>query len=141
VTALSLQLTVADQQCAKLRHLLEEEFDALRTRNLDAFESLQPVKAALLADLAAAVEDQCRQLASAEADPAVLTRWEGFRAGMLECRDLHRRNEILILRKRDAIESALATLVGGFDPTSGVDVYDRLGRTNRPRRRNDYAQA
>ena len=37
--------------------------------------------------------------------------------------------------------SALATLVGGFDPTSGVDVYDRLGRTNRPRRRNAYAQA
>jgi hypothetical protein len=60
---------------------------------------------------------------------------------MLECRDLHRRNEILILRKRDAIESALATLVGGFDSTSGVDIYDRLGRTNRPRRRNAYAQA
>jgi flagellar biosynthesis/type III secretory pathway chaperone len=141
VTALRAQLTVADQQCAKLRHLLQEEFEALRNRDLDAFEGLQPVKAALIADLATSVEEQCRQLASTDADAGVLTRWEGFRAAMLECRDLHRRNEILILRKRDAIESALATLVGGFDSVASVDVYDRLGRTNRPRRRNAYAQA
>jgi len=141
VTSLSQELNAADQQCAKLRQLLEEEFDALKSRNLDKFESLQPIKAVLLAELAGAVEEQSRQLASASADPTDLARWEGFRAAMLDCRDLHRRNEILILRKRDAIESALATLVGDLEAPSGVDVYDRLGRMNRPRRRNAYAQA
>lgn len=141
MTSLSQELNAADQQCAKLRQLLEEEFDALKSRNLDKFESLQPIKAVLLAELAGAVEEQSRHLASANADPTALARWEGFRAAMLDCRDLHRRNEILILRKRDAIESALATLVGDLEAPSGVDVYDRLGRMNRPRRRNAYAQA
>jgi len=141
VSSLDQQLTVAHEQCAKLRRLLDEEFESLRARDLDRFESLQPVKALLLAELGAAVDDQRKLLADHGSDPAILMRWDAFRSGMLECRDLHRRNEILILRKRDAIEGALSALVGGFDSTASVEVYDRLGRMNRPRRRNSYAQA
>jgi len=141
VSQLSDQITVAHEQCAKLRRLLEEEFDSLRTRDLDRFESLQAVKALLLAELSSAVDSQRRQLTEQASNPELLSRWETFRANMLECRDLHRRNEILILRKRDAIEGALSALVGGFDSASSVEVYDRLGRMNRPRRRNAYAQA
>ena len=141
MSSLDQQLTVAHEQCARLRRLLDEEFESLRSRDLDRFEGLQPVKALLLAELGAAVDDQRKALAGHGSDPAVLMRWDAFRAGMLECRDLHRRNEILILRKRDAIEGALSALVGGFDSTASVEVYDRLGRMNRPRRRNAYAQA
>jgi flagellar biosynthesis/type III secretory pathway chaperone len=141
VSSLSRQLSHAHEQCAKLRRLLDEEFESLRARDLDRFESLQSVKALLLAELTSAVESQREQLADQASDTELLSSWETFRASMLECRDLHRRNEILILRKRDAIEGALSALVGGFDSTASVEVYDRLGRMNRPRRRHAYAQA
>jgi flagellar biosynthesis/type III secretory pathway chaperone len=141
VSSLHDQLSTAHEQCANLRRLLDEEFESLRARDLDRFESLQTVKVVLLAELTTAVENQRRLLADHASDTELLSRWETFRASMLECRDLHRRNEILILRKRDAIEGALSALVGGFDSTASVEVYDRLGRMNRPRRRNAYAQA
>jgi len=141
VSSLSRQLSHAHEQCAKLRRLLDEEFESLRARDLDRFESLQSVKALLLAELTSAVESQREQLADQASDTELLSSWETFRASMLECRDLHRRNEILILRKRDAIEGALSALVDGFDSTASVEVYDRLGRMNRPRRRHAYAQA
>ena len=138
---LSHQLTKDREQCDKLRRLLEEEFESLRGQNLEAFESLQPLKTAILADLGQAVDRHRLQLSQANVEPEVLATWEAFRAAMLECRDLHRRNELLILRKRDAIEGALLALVGGLEPTSGVDVYDRLGRINRANRKSAYAQA
>ena len=141
MTPLSDQLEVSREQCAKLRRLLDEEFESLKARDLDRFENLQTVKSLLLADLGRAVEHQRTQLSEHGSNPEFLARWESFRTDMLECRNLHRRNEILILRKRDAIEGALSALVGGFDATSSVEVYDRLGRVNRPRRRNAYAQA
>jgi hypothetical protein len=60
---------------------------------------------------------------------------------MLECRDLHRRNELLIMRKREAIQGALSALVGGDSQNASVDLYDRLGKMRRPTRRNAYSQA
>lgn len=141
MTTLVHQLTVSHEQCARLRRLLDEEFEALRGRNLELFESLQPPKASLLADLVAAVERHQRELIGSPADPSLLASWDSFRAAMLECRDLHRRNELLILRKRDAIEGALQALVGGCEPTASVDIYDRMGRVNRLTRKNAYAQA
>jgi len=139
VNALGQKLTSAHEQCARLRRLLDEEFEALRARDLEMFERLQPLKASLLADLAAIVELQQIEMTSGKLAPELLFNWEAFRSAMLECRDLHRRNELLILRKRDAIEGALQALVGGTEPTAGVDVYDRLGRVSRVNRKNAYA--
>lgn len=135
------QLLVAQEQCARLKQLLEEEFEALRGRNLDVFEKLQPVKAALLSALAAAAESHQTRLSQTTVESNELLAWDQFRLAMLECRDLHRRNEILILRKRDAIEGALQALLGNREPTASVDVYDRLGRVNRSGRRNAFIQA
>jgi hypothetical protein len=45
---------------------------------------------------------------------------------------MHRRNEILIIRKLDAIRGTLQTL-NGTDSTASVEVYDRLGRMARGR--------
>lgn len=135
------QLLAAREQCARLKQLLEEEFEALRGRNLDIFEKLQSVKAALLSALAAAAESHQTRLSQTTVDSKELLAWDQFRLAMLECRDLHRRNEILILRKRDAIEGALQALLGNREPTASVDVYDRLGRVNRSGRRNAFIQA
>ena len=65
--------------------------------------------------------------------------WQGFRELIANCRDLHRRNEVLISRKLDAIRGALHTLRGA-DPTASVEVYDRLGRMSRMRGGRGYEE-
>jgi flagellar biosynthesis/type III secretory pathway chaperone len=59
---------------------------------------------------------------------------------MMACRDMHRRNEILIMRKLDAIRGALESL-NVTDPTSPVEVYDRLGQIKRLRRLRGFTEA
>ena len=66
--------------------------------------------------------------------------WNEFRTRMMSCRDMHRRNEILILRKLDAIRGALESL-NVNDPTSPVEVYDRLGQIKRLRRLRGFTEA
>jgi hypothetical protein len=53
---------------------------------------------------------------------------------------MHRRNEILIVRKLDAIRGTLQSMVID-DPASSVEVYDRLGKINRLKRRRGYSDA
>jgi flagellar biosynthesis/type III secretory pathway chaperone len=59
---------------------------------------------------------------------------------MAQCRDMHRRNEVLIGRKIDAIRGALQSLQVQ-DPASSIEIYDRLGKVNRSRRGRGYSDA
>jgi flagellar biosynthesis/type III secretory pathway chaperone len=59
---------------------------------------------------------------------------------MSQCRDMHRRNEVLIGRKIDAIRGALQSLQMQ-DPASSIEIYDRLGKVNRSRRGRGYSDA
>jgi flagellar biosynthesis/type III secretory pathway chaperone len=120
----------AIEQAGALRRLLDEEFEALRVQDLDRFQKLQDLKSDLLSHLAHAVDACRRQVEQATPSHEVGASWEMFRQDMMACRELHRRNELLILRKRDAVRGALLALVGG-DRGSGVEVYDRLGRVGR----------
>ncbi|MEY3981117.1 MAG: hypothetical protein RLZZ375_2546 [Pseudomonadota bacterium] len=116
-----------------LHGLLEKEFDSLKAQELDRFESLQPEKLQIFEMLNQLVphEDPKQALEAPE--------WQVFRELMASCRDLHRRNEVLISRKLDAIRSALHTLRGA-DPTASVEVYDRLGRMSRMRGGRGYEE-
>ena len=49
---------------------------------------------------------------------------------LVDCRDMHRRNAMLIERKLDAIRGALRSLSAGH-ASSPVEVYDRLGKMAR----------
>ena len=118
---------IADQLLA----LLDQEFEHLKTQDLNAFEALQPQKTSLLGALS-----QLNLPEPADAsDP-----WNGFRSRIAECKDRHRRNEILLQRKLDAIKAALRTLQGP-DPLNAVEVYDRMGRLNGPKRGRGLGQA
>ena len=87
------------------------------------------------------VEALGRLVGNGDADQALeRPEWLGFRDLMLSCRDLHRRNEVLIRRKLDAIRGTLHTLRGA-DPTASVEVYDRLGRMARMRGGRGYEEA
>lgn len=111
-----LKLTV------NLAQLLALEFEALKNQDLDQFESLQPVKNTLLAELT--------QGCPSADDLQQLPEWAELKEQLIECRDLHRRNSILIERKLDSIRGALNSLRSG-DGGSSVEVYDRLGQVAR----------
>ena len=127
VQALALAKTLED--------MLEQEFEHLKVQNLDAFEATQSTKNELLQELAGLAGVQ-----GPESADALGPEWDGFKDHMAHCRDLHRRNEVLIGRKIDAIRGALQSLQVQ-DPTSSVEIYDRLGRVSRVRRGRGYSDA
>jgi len=106
----------------QLSQLLLLEFDALKVQDLDRFESLQPGKNDLLAGLA--------KLCPSAEDLQNLPEHEKLRELLIECRDLHRRNAVLIERKLDTIRGTLHSLHTG-ETGSPVEVYDRLGQVAR----------
>jgi flagellar biosynthesis/type III secretory pathway chaperone len=120
-----------------LDELLEQEFEHLKVQNLDAFEASQTSKNELLQQLA-----QLTGIHGPESADALGPEWDGFKEHMAHCRDMHRRNEVLIVRKIDAIRGALQSLQVQ-DPTSSVEIYDRLGKVSRAGRHGGrgYAEA
>ena len=122
----------AQELATQLAQILELEFQALRQQELDQFEQLQPVKTELLSDI------------TNLAPPALLLQneeeWQGFRAQMLACRDLHRRNEVLIERKLESIRGTLQSL-RIEEATSPIEVYNRLGQVARFSRGQGYSDA
>ena len=120
-------LSVSDQ----LVQLLALEFEALKSQDLDRFESLQPGKNDLLAQLS--------ELCPSSEDLQQLPEWGALREKLIECRDLHRRNAVLIERKLDTIRGALHSLRVG-DSGSPVEVYDRLGQVARFSRGRGYQE-
>jgi flagellar biosynthesis/type III secretory pathway chaperone len=118
--------------------LLDDEFEALKTQDLDHFERLQPAKVDLLKKISQVPPPKAESVGNATATSGgVNADWESFQQLVRECRDRHQRNAILIQRKLDAIRSALRTLQGA-DATSSVEVYDRLGRLAGNKRRSSY---
>jgi flagellar biosynthesis/type III secretory pathway chaperone len=111
-------LFVSDQ----LVQLLALEFDSLKSQDLDRFESLQPGKNDLLTELSA--------LCPSPEDLQNLPEWDALRESLIQCRDMHRRNAVLIERKLDTIRGALHSLRVG-ESGSPVEVYDRLGQVAR----------
>ena len=120
-------LFVSDQ----LVQLLALEFEALKSQDLDRFESLQDGKNDLLAELAG--------LCPSAEDLQNLPEWDALRESLIECRDMHRRNAVLIERKLDTIRGALHSLRAG-DSGSPVEVYDRLGQVARFSRGRGYQE-
>jgi flagellar biosynthesis/type III secretory pathway chaperone len=125
VSERALTLTV------QLAQLLALEFEALKSQDLDRFESLQPGKNDLLQELT----EKCPSAQELQDLP----QWENLREMLLECRDLHRRNAILIERKLDTIRGTLNSLRVG-DTGSTVEVYDRLGQVARFNRGRGYQE-
>ena len=120
-------LFVSDQ----LVQLLALEFEALKSQDLDRFESLQDGKNDLLTELSA--------LCPSPEDLQNLPEWDALRESLIQCRDMHRRNAVLIERKLDTIRGALHSLRVG-ESGSPVEVYDRLGQVARFSRGRGYQE-
>ena len=138
-TTLTDNVTQAEARAQRLARLLADEFDALKAQNIDAFEALQPGKAALLAELSTltGVTDKA---VDPDNHPLQDVAWDSFKQQMAACRDAHHRNEILISRQLDAIRGTIAALQGATGQAT-VEVYDRLGKLSRARRARGYNEA
>jgi flagellar biosynthesis/type III secretory pathway chaperone len=134
-SASSLEQALALAQT--LQDMLELEFEQLKVQNLDAFEASQASKNELLQQLA-----ELAGIHGPDTADALGPEWDGFKEHMAHCRDMHRRNEVLIVRKIDAIRGALQSMQIQ-DAASSVEIYDRLGKVSRVGKRGGrgYAEA
>lgn len=135
-------LTQAVHKAQALKLVLDSEFDALKQQDLTTFETLQAQKLEILHFLAS---DELLQKIKAHTDDqdkaaATVVIWDQVLALMGECRDLHRRNEILINHKLETIRGALQTIQSP-DPLNSVEIYDRLGKMRPSRNRTPVGDA
>lgn len=133
--------SVALDQANRLKALLEDEFTALKSQDLTAFEGLQPEKIDILTllnseELANRVKGYATNTSEASLH---LSIWDDVIGVVSDCKDLHRRNEIFMLRKLESIQGALRTIQSP-DPLNSVDVYDRLGKVRPNQRRGSMGQ-
>ena len=105
----------------ELYKLLELEFEALKLQNLSEIESIQEKKVPIL------------EFLSSDSIKASVTEsrghkgWEAFKSIISECKNSHRRNEILVNRRIESIKGALNT-VTGENKDDELEMYDKLGK-------------
>ena len=126
-------LTPALASVRRLDSLLTEEFEALKTQQLDIFESLQPEKVEILEALGKLEiteenldRETFQQLVN---DPT----WNQITSMLERCKRSHQRNELLISKRLDSIKSALSALQNQ-DPSATLELYTKLGKTRSTRR-------
>jgi flagellar biosynthesis/type III secretory pathway chaperone len=125
-----------------LKAVLDKEFSALKEQDMTAFETLQAQKLEILTFLSSddLLERVKAYTEKSDTAAANLALWDEVMQLIAECRDLHRRNEVLISRKLESIRGALQTIQSN-DPLSSVEVYDRLGKIRQGRSRQTMGDA
>jgi flagellar biosynthesis/type III secretory pathway chaperone len=133
-------LSLALDQAKRLKDLLELEFSALKTQDLTAFDNLQPLKIDILSFLSSdGLSQKVKNYNSSENMSVHISLWDDVMTLVSECRDLHKRNEIFMLRKLESIKGALQTIQSP-DPFNTVEVYDRLGKVRPNRSRGNMGK-
>ena len=114
-------VALAETIAGQLEELLEAELEDLKVPRPEGLDDLQLRKGALLEQLGQVVPVP---LGTAEEVPA---EWLTFSERIRHCKQLHRRNEILVQRRLDTVRGAISALQiageGLIDET-----YDRSGR-------------
>ncbi len=115
-------LAAASDDAARLDALLAAEFEALKARDLTAFESVQDEKTAVLQRLSVVAEWAAGQ----NPVPPV---WQQLQQGLQQSKQDHLRNIQLMQRQLEAVRGTLQSLQGESAPT--LDLYDRMGQVSR----------
>lgn len=124
----------------RLAAVLEAEFEALKGRDIEAMERLQPGKTAQLQALSDWAAHARPADAADAAGPDPLPGWSDFLDRIAQCRQAHWRNETLLVRQLDAIRGTLRALHAGEDAAS-VELYDRMGQVARRMSARGYSDA
>ena len=127
---------LADNACkyaGELLELLEQEFEALKAQDLNSLELLQEKKTPLLHYLSS---ESIKNVSSGNQSK----EWMPFRNLMAQCKESHRRNEILVTRRLESIKSALNTLTGQ-NKEEELEMYDRLGKISQKKNSKGILEA
>ncbi len=127
------QSTQISIQLETLEKILEQEFSALKQQDMDSFDRLQPRKIAIMEALGA--DGVIESITASDASEGPQTSQEEVSSIKIlidRCHELHRRNEILINRKLEAVKGALASLREG-SATDDVEVYTKAGGLAKPK--------
>ena len=108
-----------------LERILEQEFSALKEQDMDSFDRLQPRKIAIMEMLGAdGVIESINASNTSGKSKYHQEEISSIKILIDRCHELHRRNEILINRKLEAVKGALASLREG-SATDDVELHDR----------------
>ena len=120
-------------QLETLEKILEQEFSVLKQQDMDAFDRLQPRKIAIMEALGAdGVIESITASDTSEKSQSSREEISSIKILIDRCHELHRRNEILINRKLEAVKGALASLREG-SATDDVEVYTKAGGLAKPK--------
>lgn len=120
---LEAALLAAPEAVVRLSEILALEFDALKTRDLAAFELVQEEKNAVLQGLAELAEWAATQIPM----PAI---WQQQQDSLQQSKQDHLRNIQLLQRQLEAVKGTLQALQGESSAPV-VDLYDRMGKLAR----------
>ena len=128
----------AKYNIAELRQLLEKEFEALKNQNFDIFEKCIEDKNTILADISnSGVIERLKGLSPESGNNGEDTKTlDILHKNLGECRDLHRRNEVLIRHKIIAIRETIASFSLEDNPLS--ETYDNLGNLKKGWRKRPH---
>ena len=127
------QSTQISIQLETLEKILEQEFSVLKQQDMDSFDRLQPRKIAIMEALGAdGVIESITASDTSEGPQTSQEEVSSIKIMIDRCHELHRRNEILINRKLQAVKGALASLREG-SATDDVEVYTKAGGLAKPR--------
>ena len=115
-------IDAAQEDASRLGALLQLEFEALKSRDLAAFDALQLERGEVLTRLAQVADVVIAQV-------PVPAWWEALLPGLTQCKQDHLRNIQLLQRQMQAVKGALQALQG--ETAVSVDLYDRLGQVSR----------
>ena len=123
---------------AALRQLLEKEFEALKGQDFDVFEKCIEGKNTILAEISnSGVLERLKGLSIDSGDHSEDSKTLAIlHKGLGECRDLHRRNEVLIRQKIIAIRETIASFSLEDNPLS--ETYDNLGNLKKGLRKRTH---
>jgi len=116
-------LLAAPVAAARLSEILGLEFEALKVRDLAAFETVQDEKIGLLQNLAQLAEWAAPQ------SPVPL-QWQQVQDSLRQSKQDHLRNIQLLQRQLQAVKGTLQALQGESAAPS-LDLYDRMGQIAR----------
>jgi flagellar biosynthesis/type III secretory pathway chaperone len=116
-------LLAAPDSVARLSEILGLEFEALKVRELEAFEAVQDEKNLLLQNLA-------NLAVWAAAQTPVPLLWQQLQDSLRQSKQDHLRNIQLLQRQLQAVKGTLQALQGESALPS-VDLYDRMGQIAR----------
>ena len=115
-------IDAAQEDASRLGALLQLEFEALKSRDLPAFDALQAERGDVLTRLAQVADVVSTQV-------PVPDWWNAMLPGLAQCKQDHLRNIQLLQRQMQAVKGALQALQG--ESAVSVDLYDRLGQVSR----------